>query len=193
MQFMSVKAAPQMFLFQPTGDHPRTSWFHNHLHDLKSLWWVAVWMVFYHHFHHSNEPLPGLGEMELCIQESPTLFPATMNDFNCLYMFQSTFLNVCDSLPGNKQPTVLSLDPIRVHLISDYKIVELTLPASINLHAAKDDIYGAFQEAFRHIKTKSPDYELLFIPNLIDAETAGKKCPRDESIRGSSSKRRQVA
>jgi len=22
---------------------------HNHLHDLESLWWVAVWMVFYHH------------------------------------------------------------------------------------------------------------------------------------------------
>jgi hypothetical protein len=217
MQFMSLEAVPQVFLFGPTRGRRKLDttqesaeqamrsrrsdaipWSHNHLHDLESLWWVAVWMLIYHHFQHSNEPLPGVEEMELSIDQVQTLFPPTMENIRRRDAFQQTFLDVYETLPGNKRPAFLLLDDLREDLISDYTAVESTLPTFINLHAADDDdIYEKFQDAFRRIKTENSDYKLLFIPDLIQAKTAGKiKRPREESFSvtgGSSSKRSRVA
>jgi hypothetical protein len=71
MQFMSIEVATQGFLFIPSDPGPSSTEFddffsatkqgvgmpqtkvpfsHNHLHDLESLWWVAVWVVFYNYF-----------------------------------------------------------------------------------------------------------------------------------------------
>ena len=74
--FMSIEVAAQKFLFKTSdpissglnfeqllsaveSDEGMTQtkipFFHNHLHDLESLWWVAVWVVFYNNF---SEPNP---------------------------------------------------------------------------------------------------------------------------------------
>jgi hypothetical protein len=71
MEFMSVEVAAQRFLFAPPDLGFSSSevggflsaakqdvgtaeievpFSHNHLHDLESLWWVAVWVVFYNYF-----------------------------------------------------------------------------------------------------------------------------------------------
>ena len=70
MHFMSIEVAAQKFLFRPrvSGHGANVTdivqrargvlqnitaplpFSHNHLHDLESLWWVAIWIVFYNHF-----------------------------------------------------------------------------------------------------------------------------------------------
>jgi hypothetical protein len=43
--FMSIEVAAQLFLFFPRAIRAaeiRPAFYHNHLHDLESLWWVAT-------------------------------------------------------------------------------------------------------------------------------------------------------
>lgn len=65
---MSIKVDAREFLFHPeppedlnhqdyktgmsvTQSSTSVPWTHNYLHDLKSLWWVTVWMIFHNDFH----------------------------------------------------------------------------------------------------------------------------------------------
>jgi hypothetical protein len=104
MHFMSVEVAVQKFLFQPRFDKDvniidfmqdvrntsgiqkaiTTPFSHNHLHNLESLWWVAVWMVFYNCFsktHGSdNEPPFTLSEAECQLKPSQVLFPSMLKN-----------------------------------------------------------------------------------------------------------------
>lgn len=77
LQFMSIEVDTQAFLFYTPSDktyylthneflstkkkedktkaesphtQTRVQFSHNHLHDLESLWWVAVWVVMYNNF-----------------------------------------------------------------------------------------------------------------------------------------------
>jgi hypothetical protein len=100
MHFMTIEAAAQWFLFRrhlpnrsanfakmlhdiqieaqettsTMQNQPAEAPFsHNHLHDLESLWWAAVWMALYNHFSRSQksdmESLSDLHEVDhqLCL------------------------------------------------------------------------------------------------------------------------------
>jgi Fungal protein kinase len=111
MHFMSVEVAAQKFLFQPrfvnitdfmqdvrnTSGIRKTTivpFSHNHLHDLESLWWVAVWMVFYNRFSKAqrsdDEPPFTLTEAERQLKLSQVLFPSLLK--NTDHLSASRFL-----------------------------------------------------------------------------------------------------
>src|SRR6267154_3390760 len=109
MHFMSIEVAVQRYLFHPRQSRPSNfiekvqeikqlkeraatsternqptifPFAHNHLHDLESLWWVTVWIVFYNHFSKSQQPdevpLSNLQEAERQFGLARTLFPSVM-------------------------------------------------------------------------------------------------------------------
>ena len=79
---MAAEAYSQAYLFRPpmlelfTTQADPPAWRHNPLHDLESVWWVAVWCV--HYFvlkeeRQNDKPYPG---------RFFALFPSTDSDFS---------------------------------------------------------------------------------------------------------------
>jgi hypothetical protein len=210
---MSIEVTAHMFLFlpqQPTKsldevkrDHEQNdevaevSFIHNHLHDLESLWWVAVWLVFYNHFYDTQqsneEPLSDLQDVERQLRLARTLFPSSITSIHRQNGFQTSFLKVYNDLPKNKHLICSYLDVLRTYLISHYLKVESTLPHSIDLTASTDDIYGDFRKAFA---LSQEDFILAFIPDIHIQLRGSLKRARAESTNdsdtgGIASKRRQ--
>jgi len=206
MHFMSIEVAARIFLFLPQQSTEPTkfqdklrriqeqksiknnkpaklAFVHNHLHDLESLWWVAVWMVFYHDLREtekSNEaPLADLQDVERQLAHARTLFPSLMESASRRDAFQQLFLEVCDELPSNKHTICSYLDLLRHCLIEHYSNVESTLPHSIDLTASKDDIYDHFRETFSC--SQELDFILTFIPDTHAELRRNLKRPRAES------------
>ena len=162
-QVMPIEVAGQMFLFAPRQSRPSANFIqkvqhikqlkeraaanikqdkhanlpfsHNHLHDLKSLWWVAIWIVFYNHFSKSQqpdeEPLSDLQVVERQLRLAGTLFPPIMKSTDRRDGFQTSFSQVCEDLPHNKETICTYLDTLRTTLVNHYIAIESTLPMSI--------------------------------------------------------------
>jgi hypothetical protein len=163
---------------------------HNHLHDLESLWWVAVWMVLYNDFSKpKKDDNPALEREELQQQLilAQDYFPFALKSGSRILGFQTSFKKACVKLPSNKQSMCAYLEGIRAILIGQYKIVESTLPGSIDLNSSTDQIYETFKGIFAASKRAHPDYALKFIPKiyteLLDrvSEKQGEKRLRSES------------
>ena len=198
MQFMSIEVAAQMFLFAPRQSHPSANFiqkvhqikqlkeraaaniiqdkpanlpfFHNHLHDLESLWWVAVWIVFYNHFSKSQqpdeEPLSSLQVAERQLRLAGTLFPSIMKSTDRRDGFQTSFSQVCEDLPHHKETICTYLEALRTTLVDHYIAIESTLPKSITSTASEDDIYEEFKEALTASCRDYSDFILTFIPHI---------------------------
>jgi hypothetical protein len=129
MHFMSIEVAVRIFLFIPQQSAEPTKFkdklrqiqqhksiknntptklpfVHNHLHDLESLWWVAVWVIIYNCLcdtQQSNEVPPSdLQDVERQLAWARTLFPSLMESASRQNAFQQLFLEVCGELPRNK-------------------------------------------------------------------------------------------
>jgi len=209
LHFMSIEVAAHEFLFeaiQPgetidprerkqrnrqlgasnaTQDNWPTniSFAYNHLHDLESLWWVAVWIVFYNQFRDprqpNEEPISDLDEVEDRLQLAQILFPPSMLYISRRDNFQKFFLKVCKELPSNKRTITNDFDVLRRNLIQHYVKVEAKLPQSIDLTASKDDIYEDFKNTFTLSREDYLDVTMTFIPDI-------------HTQLGESSKRRKV-
>ena len=202
MNFLSIEVAAQMFLFNPSDPYAtsykqvrsamksgtemvqaKTPFFHNHLHDLESLWWVAVWVVFNNNF--SEPDFSTLLDVEYRLNIARRLFPPTLDSITRQYTFQrpSQFRELCDKLPHGKEDIYDALDALRRILVTDYKLIEAGYPPSINLDASNKGIYDAFTEAFSDIQALSDGLVLHFVPaiytKLLKAENL--KHPRSES------------
>ena len=194
MHFMSIEVAAQTFLFVPPdlpnldfflsateqvvgtagteGQRVRTTQtkvplFPNHLHDLESLWWVAVWMVFYNNFS-SGDHASTLQDTTKQLSIAQTLFPPTLRSTTRAYGFQNTasFQEACGRLPSNKRHLCHGLDVLRGFLIVDYSAIEAGYPESVDPKSSKDDIYDKFTQIFARLKTVSQGLELKFIPHI---------------------------
>jgi hypothetical protein len=177
MHFMSVEVAAREFLFIPErqtdyyDEHLQgipmkqaneAPFLHNHLHDLESLWWVAVWVVFYHRF--SEPTTPGdhpsltLQDAEGQLNLAKRLFPSVLKDFDRRDGFKitRTFQNIYRRLPPNKQNTYRDLNFIRQQLISHYQAIEAKYPL-VDPNDSTDDIYNDFTRAFSILKSKHHD------------------------------------
>jgi hypothetical protein len=133
---------------------PRIAWSHNHLHDLESLWWVAVWIVFYNEFSKPGqsdvEPLSDLEIAKSQLALARTIFPlvidnVTRRDIFCTH---SAFKVTYRKLPRIKQAICKQLESAREELIFHYQSVENSLPDSVNPEASKDRIYAKFGRMF---------------------------------------------
>jgi hypothetical protein len=184
---MSIEVAAQMFLFTPRRSRPSANFIekvqeikqlkeraatnikqdkpaklpfsHNHLHDLESLWWVAVWIVFYNNFSKSQqpdeEPLSDLQAAQRQLGVARTLFPSVMK---CTY-----------------------LEALRTTLVDHYIAIKSTLPKFINSTASEDDIYEEFKEALMTSCKDYSDFVLTFIPHIHAQFKGYLKRPRAES------------
>jgi hypothetical protein len=216
MHFMSIEVEAQMFLFSPyhfshpanvrekvrqmrqteeqaatSAAHPqaaRLPFSHNHLHDLESLWWVVVWMVFYNKFsksksHQSDEePLSDLRETGRQLAVARTLFPPSTESIRRRDGFQRSFATASNGLPHNKKNICDYLEILRQSLVEDYIAIESTHPKFINSTASNDDIYDGFKEAFRDSHAEYSDFVLTFIPEIHAQLKENLKRPRAESI-----------
>jgi hypothetical protein len=214
MDFMSIEVAAQNFLFysepipslteldelasvteQDVGTAQALSWtnvqfFHNHLHDLESLWWVAVWVVFYNHFSERtssyDQPSFTLRDVERRLRLAQVLFPPVLDSTTRINGFRhpKLFQEACNKLPGNKRAIYDRLNLLRRILISHYIAIEAGHPLSVDPNSSKDDIYNNFIRVFSTLKTVSHDLVLDFIPNIwakLLKEEHSKR-PRSESM-----------
>ena len=202
MHFMSIEVAVQSFLFKPPPSSNATAvdqwrmakkigeawgptevlFFHNHLHDLESLWWVAVWVVFYNHFSPSGDQFT-LRDAEDQLKKARILFPPMVGSTTRRDAFQGSelFKKACDLLHPNKKSVYLGLKILREQLIKHYNAVEKELPLSIRLEFSEDDIYDDFAGLFLNLKEDSPDLMLDFIPGIYTKLYKESKRPRSES------------
>ena len=203
MHFMSIEVAAQDFLFVPSEPRLRpieldeeteqdegtaqteVPFSHNHLHDLESLWWVAVWMVFYNHFSKSQqsgeEPLSSLLDAQRQLKLAGTLFPTYMKSIDRRDGFQRSFLKTCGDLPSSKKAICAYLNALRRVIIRNYVLIESKLPQTVDLNASMDDIYEKFTEVFATSKEKYADFSLAFIPDIHAQLRVNLKRARAES------------
>jgi len=143
---------------------------HIYLHDLESLWWVAVWIVFYNEFCARSgsdaDAHPNLKDIERQLEAARFLFPSVLNHTGRQNTFQVelSFSEIYQRLPPLKHTACYYLDVLRRNLIGQYKKVEVTLPHSIDVPAIKDDIYDAFHSAFDMFQES--EFTLSFIPDI---------------------------
>src|SRR6267154_58270 len=148
--FMSIEVAARRYLFLPSAPgisfdqlgeqllarqqgvraaQTKVPFFHNHLHDLESLWWVAVWVVFFNDF--SNRT-PSPDHTSLTLQDARDqlklardLFPSMLGSFIRRDGFQNStsFQKACNELPPNKADFCNRLDVLRELLIGHYRVI----------------------------------------------------------------------
>jgi hypothetical protein len=203
MHFMSIEVAAQKFLFFPPDPEPSLEqivsateqdvgtaltdvpFSHNHLHDLESLWWVAVWMLFYNHFSDGTPPSFKRQEAADQVKLAQILFPLVLGNTSRRDGFQisTSFMNTCNLLQHNKKYVPCSLNILRLILVCRYRDIERGFPQSVDPSLCSDDIYDHFTSVFSSLKDKSRNVVLSFIPeiyeNLLKAENS--KRPRSES------------
>jgi hypothetical protein len=205
MHFMSIEVAANRLLFPPTGFSSsevdgflgarrtariKVPFSHNHLHDLESLWWVAVWVVFYNYF---LERTPSgarsftLKDAEGQLNLARILFPPAFDSAARQNSFQSPdfFQDTCDRLPGNKADICDGLDVLRRLLISHYEVVEARYPLSVDPNNSEDNIYDQFTQLLSDLKTIS-DFELGFIPDIYTIEKKKEKGESSKRARSES-------
>ena len=207
---MSIEVAAQKFLFFPSDPGPSSTevdefvsvteqdvktartkvpFSHNHLHDLESLWWVAVWVVFYNYF---SEGMPSRDRPSFTLQDAADqlklariLFPPVLESTARRDGFQTpeSFQDTCDRLPRNKKAIYDRLNVLRRLLIRHYSVIEAGCPLSVDPNSSKDDIYDDFTRLFSTSKTVSHDLVLDFIPEIYAKLLKGEnsKRPRSES------------
>jgi hypothetical protein len=184
---MSIEVAAQKFLFPPPNAGFRStkvggflnskewaettvSFSHNHLHDLESLWWVAVWVVFYDNF---SEGTPSRDRPSFTRQNAEdqlnlaqVLFPHALKNTDRLDAFQAptSFQDACRKLSGDKMDICHGLEVLRQLLVSHYMVIEAGFPLSVDPNSSKDDIYDDFTEVFSTLKTITHGLVLDFIP-----------------------------
>jgi hypothetical protein len=161
-----------MFLFRPSDEIVQSiecetetpNLFSHNLHDLESLWRVAVWMVLYNHFSKvlkSDDEQPAKStEFRRQLKLAQFYFPLVPNSGSRRDGFQTSFREACAELPSEKNVICPCLEDLRKLLIKHYKAVESTLPQSIDLNSSKDIIYDAFKTIFSSSKKHSADCAL---------------------------------
>jgi hypothetical protein len=203
MPFMPVEVAAQSYIYPPDRRAPsmreieqylsetrqdpaaKVSFSHNYLHDLESLWWVAVWMVFYNYFSEtmpSDDHLPlefNEKDVQEHLRQAQILFPSVLNSAKRLVGFRTLFMQACSGLPSNKQDICHLLDGLRQFLIEQYQVIEAGLPQSVDIKSSDDGIYETFKELLSFPKF-SPDLVLVYIPEIY---TKLRKRQRSESMK----------
>ena len=197
---MSIEVDAQLYLFRPIvgedfaermqraklQNEPATVPFsHNHLHDLESLWWVSVWIVFYHHFSTTSQsgdkPPLSLSEAESQLALARTLFPPVSQSAPRQNSLRVPLRDTCLSLPSNKSVIRTYLDLLRLSLITHFQAIESTLPQSIDLRRSQDEIFDDFRTVFLTVKEEFSDVSLGFIPDIHARLRANLKRARAES------------
>ena len=138
-----------------------------------------------------SDNLPGLQEMIEDLCDAQKLFPPSYA-VSHLSGFLSTFSSNLRNISKNKKHFILALNYLQICLKRQYREVESGLPVSVNLDASNDAIYKTFKDTFNACRTLSPDFTLIFLPQVHADLIKGLKREGEEQTGGPASKRTAV-
>jgi len=175
MHFMSIEVSAQSFLFAPgqpsdaeaeirrieqqgaiqKNEPAELPFAHIHLHDLESLWWVAVWIVFYNEFRAPQQSdadtYPDLQDIDRQVALAQTLFPPLMESTRRRDGFQLHFHKILKDLPESKHTACEYLDVILLCITSEklkrHCLIPLMCPLSRTIYTTPS---GEFLDRRRH-------------------------------------------
>ena len=151
---MPAEAMSLEFLFRPTENPPtykyatankritkikKLPFRYNAIHDIESVWWVGVWMIFFHKPGGYNEP----EEESLDLQrETNRVFSGTLFSDGRLSYVKDTevFLRYTEGwILDEFLPAVGTFDAVRTMLLEVYQEIEETFPDGLLILSATAD------------------------------------------------------
>ncbi|EGO04175.1 hypothetical protein SERLA73DRAFT_67889 [Serpula lacrymans var. lacrymans S7.3] len=178
LNFMAVEVEAQRYNFKPSladplADAPtsRSAFRYNPLHDLESMWWIGVWMIFNHRDIEEMED-----NIKEQIQQTQILFPEVLGGSTGrgLVLKTEDWLVECLwCLPRSFRGPVVCLSTIRKILVDHYNAAE-AVHGKINPAAFKG-IHSSFIEQLRYPMKeagKTALYSLVDI--LVKKRTRGQ-------------------
>lgn len=196
--FMAGEVQQQAYLSQYYPRHRSTVPFrYNLLHDLESLWWIAVWFLFTFRLMSSKSLVHKDDEenfqetdrhMYWC-QAARTLFPGTLGSYTRMMAFRE-FHMVLKFLPKIMIPSGEALDKLCQDLVENYFAVEIMKDGQfiIDMNCVQRP-YGSCSEAFdcvRRSMEEGPDR------GALETTESARKRKADESLRENKQSKRQA-
>jgi hypothetical protein len=153
--FMPKPAEIDLFKLKVASRLPAVTFRYNPLHDLESLWWIAVWMM----FNHRTEREPSSEDEESQSRYAERLFPRIIDGSGRLDALKNhvVFLNMLLCLPEAFYTAASKLESIRQALVQHYYLAEGD--TEIN-EAAFRDIHELFLKEFSLAKGAVGDVQL---------------------------------
>ncbi|KAF8498440.1 hypothetical protein JB92DRAFT_3125288 [Gautieria morchelliformis] len=216
INFMACEVAEEAYLFNPRASYEDmpTEFRHNPLHDLESLWWIAVWQIFYYTLppddsssssptdHHTTEDR----EERLSLQEQAffKMFPEDLNNSTRSRIITTQFsfdaiTRKC-FLEGSKLSKIRhKLNALRSDLLEAYLSAEKDFSETHAIHSGAyvpvenelKGIHEKFIETFQLAANMAPSSTLTPLTSTL--QTLGKRLTqtgREGGDDGSSAGRR---
>jgi hypothetical protein len=166
-RFRPAKEEPPTYEFEEPTMVEELPFRYNAIHDIESVWWVGVWMMFLHKPDGYNEP-----EDKSRVRQSETslVFPGTLtSDRRLSYIKDTAVFRSYTAKWISKEflPAVGAFDVVRAVLRNLYQEIEETFPDGLSKLSAtagrhntreafpggpKEDIYGPIQDTFLRAK-----------------------------------------
>lgn len=169
---------PRSTQAEENSDDSKCDFYHNHLHDLESLWWIFVWSAFVY------EKAPAMDDdesIELAAEQMQyynLLFPSAISSEErvSFLAFEDTFFKYISYIPPSFHVQKEMIDIFRYVLVKAYQKSEekITGPLHFSSPVVHEDIMGAL------IDVKFPDLEVVPVFNRQDM--AGVKRKADEEL-----------
>ncbi|KAF8582551.1 hypothetical protein K439DRAFT_1635200 [Ramaria rubella] len=183
MDFMSLEVEALKYLFHDDDSlvpsQIRTLFHYNPLHDLESLWWIGVWMMFYHRpTVEQNDQEQIDKEYEAAIEQykiHQNIFPGFLNSASRsrTLTLSTELASNLDSLPNSCYKVALRLNRARRILVKAYQTAEagpeINESAFIGIHQQLLESYGDAREQSGNIKLRSLT-DILQIPKRTREE-----------------------
>ncbi|KAI5115930.1 hypothetical protein M0805_008231 [Coniferiporia weirii] len=147
--------------------------YYNDLHDLESIWWIPIWMLFFHDdkAHSETDDLKKANRSLRTRQ----LFPRNLHtlDRRDFLTNELTFAKVTSCLPKSYTRVLVLLDVIRAYLIGAYDEVEAALPvAKRPVHNEVHDFYDLSWDALLGLAEG-----IVLIPNKLSSARKATEVP----------------
>ncbi|KAI5116305.1 hypothetical protein M0805_004646 [Coniferiporia weirii] len=141
---------------------------YNHLHDMESVWWAAIWMLFLHEDSLAKSRRPEADTINQ-IEAANVLFHqlvwfGRLNFFTTDFFFQKW----SQCLPQSFKNIIEHPDSLRDLLLTRYTRAEATLP-NINKRAFSG-VHGVFMQAFKAARDESYGVGIKRISRTLDAD-----------------------
>ncbi|KAI5115744.1 hypothetical protein M0805_002822 [Coniferiporia weirii] len=120
---------------------------HNRFHDLESIWWIAVWMLFFH----DDKSCPESDDSRRAIRkmQAQGLFPRDLNisDRHHCLLNEKAFKVMTNCLSPTFRKVIAALNAVRTALQRAYERAEATLPERIDMDGYVE-LVGRFRKGF---------------------------------------------
>jgi hypothetical protein len=122
---MAIEVESQRYKFRPRGMKTKLEFHYNPLHDLESVWWLAVWFIFSHVLQETprvRDPTTASNQL----RQVKLLFPRHLAATSRSDQFEvaTTFELACSSLPSSFRNAATRLEDARMALVDRYERAE---------------------------------------------------------------------